>query len=313
MPVKIPPTFSKLEPYLVDKISPLLDARVVQILLLRQTHDYTIFRTEESRELNTVVIPEDITSTDPVVKVAFLASKQKAPETRMYSRFLRTVSNITCQLKDGLCMKCPRCVLFGAVNVSGKAKYNIKHRIEYSTAFSIEKYEDLLESITFNAVAENSQLTGQALNVTHNVRPLANFPSVVTLTSVTWQELALYLKTVLATKSYGAETRTKGDMRNVVLGIVAGYEEVITSLEYALELAAVWESEDLAKETEKILQKYVQLSASRKNIVTLSAEEVADLVSSVQDLSVDEPFVKSMEKQANDFVKLAVKEQKTKS
>lgn len=303
----IPESFKNLEPYLVEEISPLLDARVVQVLLLRQTHDYTIFRTEESRELNTVVVPESISSTTPTVKVAFLASKQKAPENRMYSRLLRTVNKSECYLKDELCMECPRCVLFGAVSTKkGGREYNIKHRIEYSTAFSIERYEDLLETITFNAVDENTQLTGQALNITHNVRPLANFPSVVSLTSVTWLELALYLKTVLATKAYGAETRTKGDMRNAVLGIVAGYEEVITSLEYALELAAVWKEEaDLEAETERILKKYTELGASRSNLVVMSADEIRQLISEVQDITVDRNFVGLLEEQAKEFIKKA--------
>lgn len=301
--LSIPESFKKLKPYLVDEISPLLDARVVQVLLLRQTHDYTIFRTEESRELNTVVVPESINSTIPTVKVAFLASKQKAPENRMYSRLLRTINNSDCYLKDELCMECPRCVLFGAVSTKQGRNYNIKHRIEYSTAFSIERYEDLLETITFNAIAENTQLTGQALNITHNVRPLANFPSVVSLTSVTWPELALYLKTLLATKSYGAETRTKGDMRNVVLGIVAGYEEIITSLEYSLELTAVWGEPDLEAETEKILKKYAKLSASRGNLVVMNTYEVKQLISEVQDMPIDKDLVDLMEKQAKAFVK----------
>jgi CRISPR-associated protein Csc2 len=304
--VSMPKGFKKLEPYLVEEISPLLDARVVQVLVLRQTHDYTIFRTEESRELNTVVIPESISSMTPTIKVAFFASKQKAPENRMFSRLLRTAGNFECHLKDELCMKCPRCVLFGAVSTKGGHDYNIKHRIEYSTAFSLERYEDLLETITFNAIEENTQLTGQALNITHNVRPLANFPSVVSLTSATWPELAFYLKTVLATKAYGAETRTKGDMRNTILGIVAGYEEVITSLEYSLELAAIWdEKSDFRAETENVLRKYAELSASQGNLIVMSADEVKQLISEVQDMTVDKTLVELMEEQARVFVEKA--------
>lgn len=302
---EMPASFRKIDIGLIGKISPLLDARVVQVLLLRQTHDYTVLRTEESRELNTVVIPESIESSDPTVKVAFLASKQKAVESRMYARLVRTVKDYQCYLKDNLCMKCPRCALFGAVALKGRA-YNIKHRIEYSTAFSIERYENLLATLTFNAIDEATQTTGQALGLTHNVKPLANFPSVVTLTSVTWQELLLYLKTLLAAKSYGAETRTKGDVRNTVLGIVAGYEEIITSLEYSLELAADFEG-DLAKATERILNKYSNLSASRSDLAVLTAEETGQLVSDVQDMHLDERLISSMDKQVQDFVKVAKK------
>ena len=302
---EMPASFRKINMGLVGKLSPLLDARVVQVLLLRQTHDYTVLRTEESRELNTVVIPESIESRDPTGKVAFLAAKQKAVESRMYARLVRTVKDYQCYLKDNLCMKCPRCALFGAVALKGRA-YNIKHRIEYSTGFSIERYEDLLVTLTFNAIDEANQTTGQALGLTHNVKPLANFPSVVTLTSVTWQELLLYLKTLLAAKSYGAETRTKGDVRNTVLGIVAGYEEIITSLEYSLELAADFEG-DLAQATERILNKYSNLSASRSDLVVLTAEETGQLVSDVQDMHLDERLISSMDKQVQDFVKVAKK------
>jgi hypothetical protein len=87
----IPKSFAKIQDYFVQNISPLLDSRVVQILVLRQTHDYTVLRTEESRELNTVVIPDNIKSSKPTVKVAFLASKQKSVESRMVSKMLRSV------------------------------------------------------------------------------------------------------------------------------------------------------------------------------------------------------------------------------
>jgi len=36
----------------------------VQILLLRQTHDYAVFRTEETRELNIAVTPASISDSD---------------------------------------------------------------------------------------------------------------------------------------------------------------------------------------------------------------------------------------------------------
>lgn len=307
--IKMPSSFSKIEDYLVDEISPLLDSRVVQILVLRQTHDFTVLRTEESRELNTVVIPDSIKSTSPTVKVAFLASKQKAVENRMFARLLRTVKDHTCYLKDGLCMKCPRCVLFGAVNVRGGRDYNLKHRIEYSTAFSIEKYEDLLETLTFNAIDNANQTTGSALNLTHNVRPLANFPSIVTLNSATWQEVALFIKTLLASKAYGAETRVKGDVRNTILGIVAGYEEVITPLEYSLELAADFDG-DLNKKTVEILEKYKALSGSRSNIVVLSPNETQSLIGEIQDLSLSLPFVDTMYKQVDKFIEVATQDPK---
>jgi CRISPR type I-D-associated protein Csc2 len=303
--VTIPESFTKISDYFVEEISPHLDSRVIQVLVLRQTHDYTVLRTEESRELNTVVVPESITSITPTVKVSFLASKQKAVENRMAAKLLRAVKDdYNCHLMMNLCMKCPRCALFGAVNVKGNREYNIKHRIEYSTCFSIERYEDLLETLTFNAIDDANQTTGQALNLTHNVRPLANFPSVVSLNSVTWRELVLYLKSLLAAKSYGAETRVKGDVRNTILGIVAGHEEVITSLEYSLELADDFER-DLHTATEEVLNKYKELCASRSDVVVLTADETQKLVGDVQDISIDADFADAMWKQVDAFIKSA--------
>ena len=58
----------------------------------------------------------------------------------------------------------------------------------------------------------------------------------MTLRSVTERELVLAIKMILACKSYGAESRIGGDVRNTIFGIVAGWEEVITPLEFTLEL-----------------------------------------------------------------------------
>jgi CRISPR-associated protein Csc2 len=307
--IRMPTGFAKIRNYLVEDISPLLDSRVVQILMLRQTHDYAVLRTEESRELNTVVIPESIESASPTVKVAFLASKQKAVESRMFARLLRNVKESSCYLKDALCMKCPRCLLFGAVNVSGGREYNIKHRIEYSTAFSLERYEDLLETLTFNAIDAANQTTGQALNLTHNVKPLANFPSIVTLNSASWQEVALYIKALLASKSYGAETRVKGDVRNTILGIATGLEEIITPLEFSLEIAADF-GKDLGLKTQKILEKYKEMCGSRANVEVLTSKETQALVGQVQDLPLDLALVESMYNQVDKFLKVATQDPK---
>ena len=67
-------------------------------------------------------------------------------------------------------------------------------------------------------------------------QPASLFPSIVTLKSVTKSELILIVKTLLACKSYGAESRTGGDCRNSIFAVAAGWEEIITPLELTLEL-----------------------------------------------------------------------------
>jgi CRISPR type I-D-associated protein Csc2 len=305
-----------LSEYLVEEIPLLRSTKTIQLLVMRQTHDYTIFRTEETRELNTATLPRSIDDPEPVIKVVFLAGKQKAPENRKYISLFRTVagdrgldigSAQNCRLKDKLCRSCPRCVLFGAVvteeGTSAKKRWNIKHRIEYSSSFSIEPYDEVSEMITFNAVDPATQSTGQALGFTENIEPVVNFPSVVTLNSVTEEELIWYLKTLLATKSYGAETRVKGDVVNEVIGIIAGYEEVITSLEFNLEICS-----NGINNLETSLNKYKELAAFPDKVLILGPETASKLVNAVRRFQPDRDFLGALRDKAMRFSEKASQE-----
>lgn len=236
---------------LVPEPQPLAGRETIQIILVREVQDYTILRTEETRELNTVWTPgkaggggrsEGQLAAEPVERVAFLATKQKAAESRELEGLLRTWGGGTtpeCYLKSALCLTCPRCVLFGATDVSkGREKgANIKHRIAYATAFSLLPVDpDLRETHTFNGVDEATQLTGSTLGDRESVRPCSLFASIVTLRAVTEAELVLALKTILSCTRYGAETRVGGFVRNHVVGLVAAQEEILSPLELTLAL-----------------------------------------------------------------------------
>ena len=45
-------TLDKLKDYLLPKPKPLIGAETIQLLLFREVLDYTVLRTEETRELN---------------------------------------------------------------------------------------------------------------------------------------------------------------------------------------------------------------------------------------------------------------------
>lgn len=309
------PSLQRIEKYFLDTPPTLKTAHTIQVLLIRQTQDYSIFRTEETRELNIVTLPRSINDNESVLRVAMLASKQKAPETRMFLTLTRTLGkelgvNLdtdqeNCWLKDNLCRKCPRCILFGAVTtergVRGAERWNIKHRVEYSTGYSIEPYEEIAELMTFTAVSSVTQSTGRALGYTENVQPLVNFPSVITLHSVTPHELIMYLKTVMACKSYGAETRIKGDVSNHIVGIVAGYEEIITSLEFALELSSIEFKEDPVEATEKILTKYAGYAAFKDRAIVFSKKEVDELLREVSNFDPTKEFIERMYEDSINF------------
>jgi len=305
----------------LTKIPVLRTPKTVQIMLIRQTHDYTILRTEETRELNIAVTPTSISDPTQRARVVFLASKQKAPETREFAAMIKEYYHhhklnlgevedaiLNCEIKDRLCRACPRCALFGAVVTDQKSpiwkqRWNIKHRIEYSSAFSIEPYDLISENITFNAVTETTQLTEQALGFTENVAPMVNFPSIISLNSPTWEELVLVIKNVLRCKSYGAEGRTKGDTVNYITGLILANEEVLTPLEYVLELSEPNVSRDFLQDTYRIAQKYGKMAAFQEALRILSPKELEDFIDYVQTLQLGKEFIKKAFEDALDFGK----------
>lgn len=294
-----------LDPYLVDKPRPLLGAQTIQLIVLREVLDYTVLRTEDSREINGVFTPLSMKDRKEAKRVAFLGSKQKAAESRQLEALLRSacatakVEAKECWLKDRLCLECPRCGLFGATALSEAP--NIRHRIEYSTAFSLLTFDLLTEEITFNAVDESTQMTGQALGTRHVVRPASLFPSIVSFRSVTWHEFVLAVKTLLSSKSYGAETRIGGDCRNTLIGVVGGWEEIITPLELTLELyddrGAMGDPDKLAA----TLNQYKPKSGNPKEVKILSGSEIDTLVSDCVNTPLDKPFLEKAYKDIKDY------------
>jgi CRISPR type I-D-associated protein Csc2 len=290
-----------LDDYFVTTPEPLRETLTIQLILARNILDYTILRTEDTRELNTVAIPLSKKNLEATLRVVFLGGKQKAAETRKLGDILRTANRVVgrndipnCYLKDKLCMHCPRCALFGAMTVKGGSQeMNFKHRIEYSSAFSLLPYEDLIESITFNAIDDVTSKVGQALGETPSVCPANIFPSTITLNTVTWKEFLLTIKTILATKSYGAEGRTKGDAYNAILGIAAGWEEIISPLELTLDLYDKYENAENI-DTQciySILESYKKKCAFVNKVKVLSPREVANICTSIQEYDLSQEFL----------------------
>jgi CRISPR type I-D-associated protein Csc2 len=122
------------------------------------------------------------------------------------------------------------------------------------------------------------------------VVPATVFPSIVTLRSVTLTEVILTLKTLLACKSYGAESRIGGDMRNSVFGIVGGWEEVITPLELTLELYD--KRDNLSGETFKTVAEKYKPAAGNPDRVTVFAPDYVDaIVKAVADTPLDKSLL----------------------
>ena len=299
-----------LKPFTVGEPQPLIGAKTVQILVMREILDYTVLRTEDTRELNTVATPLSLNNGGKdTMRVAFLATKQKAAESRQLEQLLRTgtseagVSGTECYLKDNLCLECPRCTLFGATSTeSGREnRANIKHRIEYSTAFSLLPFEDIESSTTFNAINDLNQTTGQALGSRYAVVPATVFPSIVSLRSTTLTEVVLTIKTLLASKSYGAESRIGGDVRNSVFGIIGGWEEIITPLELALELYD--QRDNLVGDTFKtIAEKYKPFAGNPDRVTIFSPDQVDAIVEAAANTPLDKSLLTTAYNDAKTYV-----------
>jgi CRISPR type I-D-associated protein Csc2 len=305
---------------LVPEPQPLSGRETIQLILVREVQDYTILRTEETRELNTVWTPgkagSDTVSdrqvaSEPVERVAFLATKQKAAESRELEGLLRTWNSVAgrgsvdeCYLKSALCLACPRCVLFGATDVSKRREKgaNIKHRIAYATAFSLLPVDpDLRETHTFNGVDEATQLTGQTLGDRESVRPCSVFGSIVTLRAVTEAELVLALKTILSCTRYGAETRIGGFVRNHIVGLVAAQEEILSPLELTLALSDGDGDATDASRVHTVLEDYRKRCSTPDAAQVLGVEDLTRFLEATQAVVFDKKRLDTVYDTADKF------------
>jgi hypothetical protein len=132
---------------------------------------------------------------------------------------------------------------------------------------------------------------------------MVDFPSIVSINSPTWEELVLVIKNILRCKSYGAEGRTKGDMVNYITGIIVANEEVLTPLEYVLELSEPNADSDFLKATYTIAQKYLEMAVSQEAVRILSPQELENFVNYIQNLQLEKEFIEKAFKDSLDFGK----------
>jgi hypothetical protein len=117
---------------------------------------------------------------------------------------------------------------------------------------------------------------------------------------VTLNEVVLTIKTLLACKSYGAETRIGGDMRNSIFGIVSGWEEVITPLELTLELYD--QRDNISRDSvKKIVEKYKPLAGNPKKIKVFTPTEVDAMVNEAAETKLNKKFLESAYKDIEQY------------
>lgn len=316
--MNIPAGLNSLNGYFEDIPKPITGLKTIQIYLIREILDFTVLRTEEDRELNVLTTPKELGSKEEIQRVVFLGSKQKAVESRTMEKLLRTAAESNdffieeCYLKDHLCLSCPRCGLYGGTNASSqkKSKSNIKHRIAYSSAFSLKSVDKLREAYTFNGISDSTQTTGQALGERISVRPGNIFPSIVTLVGVTWLEFVLAMKIILSSHKYGAESRIGGDVRNHVVGVASGWEEIMTPLEFTLELASGETcklfpiQEGITEDTVYfVINKYKNATANPQMVNILDSDSLIKVIETCRNIPLDKTFLEQAYKDVAQFRK----------
>jgi CRISPR type I-D-associated protein Csc2 len=139
-----------------------------------------------------------------------------------------------CHLKDGLCMKCPCCVLFGGTGDVSTAKvgYNLLSRVLGDTFISTEPV-DTINSYTANAVDEKNLTTGQALMTLVKVPAETVFVGVITLRDPTKESAAVVLDALQRLTRIGASTREWGRCQSTVEGYFLSDREETSSYELA--------------------------------------------------------------------------------
>jgi hypothetical protein len=118
---------------------------------------------------------------------------------------------------------------------------------------------------------------------------------------VTQSELILVIKTLLACKSYGAESRTGGDCRNSIVGIVGGWEEIITPLELTLELYDSKDQFSADRLAEKLRAKYKPLAGNPDQVTILEPAEVDAVVAQCSAQLLDKGFLDKAYKDIEDY------------
>ncbi len=139
-----------------------------------------------------------------------------------------------CHLKDGLCMKCPCCVLFGGTGDVSTARvdYNLLSRVLGDTFISTERVVKF-NSYTANAVDEKTLKTGQALMAINKVPAETEFVGVVTLRDPTKESAAIVQDALLRLTRIGASTREWGRCQTTVEGYHLADHEETSSYELA--------------------------------------------------------------------------------
>nr|MDO8098770.1 type I-D CRISPR-associated protein Cas7/Csc2 [Candidatus Njordarchaeota archaeon] len=324
MPETILPCMKEVKGQFEESIPTFFTPRRIQVVVLRETLDPCIFRTDiEGLDVLPTVAGKQ--HSEIVSRSIIFQRKLVAAERRTGKQLLRSIfENVPnkkkkqqkgespqCFLNTALCGMCIDCTLFGFTRPEG---YVRKSRAEYGTCFSIRRYESIYETFNWNAIQEDTQMPGQAFGEIEVIRPGVVYPSVTTLHSVTLNEFLYYVWCLLNTSRYGATTSRTGRVRNLIAGIIFTNSEIVTSLDLTMHYydvlaeknlldKSVLTADELRKYSDNILNEILKGASS--NLVFWNATQVdaflSEFAKHFKDKEATEDFIKKLESECETY------------
>ena len=226
-----------------DAIPPLPTGKYAHFVLLRETESYPIFRTDG--DLNLVRVNAGRATGEggeAITRIVMFKRKQTTAE-RATGRELLRYFRMTKGTEEGegryceynsehFCKRCPDCIIYGfAIGNQGSER----SKILSDSAFSLTRYEESHEQMTFNAPRERGTMSegGEAsnlINSTDHVLPQTYFPAVITLRDPTEAGFIYVLNNILRTKRYGAQITRTGAVENHLVAVVFADGEIVSNL-----------------------------------------------------------------------------------
>lgn len=244
------PSLRAIEQWFQPGIPQLRQGKMIQVVLLRETRSYAIFTTEGG-VLDTERLQAGSNTLDSLSRVVMFKRKQIAAERRRGKELLREYGVVpiedtpteekkgrgkeaapaACRLMDGVCGRCPDCVLYGFAAVKDEGSQ--RSRILTDSAWSVRDYQDIQKHIKLNAIDETvaGGVAGRAFAERDHLLPQVFLPCVETLVDVTGAELVYVLGNIFRTTRYGAESNREGFVRNHLLGVYCSDVELFSNLD----------------------------------------------------------------------------------
>lgn len=283
-----------IEQWFQPGIPRLRQGKMIQVVLLRETRSYAIFTTEGA-VLDTERLQAGIKARESLSRVVMFKRKQVAAERRRGKELLREYGVVpiedtpteqkkgkgkeavptACRLMDGVCGRCPDCVLYGFAAVKGEGSQ--RSRVLTDSAWSVRDYQAIQKYIKLNAIDETvaGGVAGSAFTQRDHLLPQVFLPCVETLVDVTAAELVYVLGNIFRTTRYGAESNREGFVRNHLLGVYCSDVELFSNLDLTQLFYDAFVSEQ--KTREQLEQGYLSLAdfQAHQHAVLKSAQEGA--------------------------------------